>query len=232
MKTFIHFWLLLAFALLPVQGQGILSLAGSPPAAGGITPVSPGTTSLLAWYDFTADATDDHSSYDLDTTGAPVFSGGYVTYDATSRNYAVGSLGNAFNHAAGDWAMVVRWKAYTSLANNSIFLSGSRMEIKYNTTATSVVLSDVTRTTTAGVLDTWFLTVASWDSGTNTLSVSTNGVDFVTSTGTPGHATGTMYFGSYLNVQIDFAGFYSKELTQGNAAWFYNSNATRVYADL
>ena len=35
MKALIHFWLLLSFALLPAQGQGLLSLAGSPPAAGG-----------------------------------------------------------------------------------------------------------------------------------------------------------------------------------------------------
>ncbi len=34
MKTFIHFWLLLSFTLLPARGQGLLSLAGSPPAAG------------------------------------------------------------------------------------------------------------------------------------------------------------------------------------------------------
>ena len=35
MKALIHFWLLLSFALLPAQGQGLLSLAGAPPAAGG-----------------------------------------------------------------------------------------------------------------------------------------------------------------------------------------------------
>lgn len=38
MKTLIHFWLFLALTLLPVQGQGILSLAGSPPTAVGFTP--------------------------------------------------------------------------------------------------------------------------------------------------------------------------------------------------
>ena len=46
MKSIIHFWLFLALALLPAHGQGLLSLAGSPPSAGGSAAPTP---ELLWW---------------------------------------------------------------------------------------------------------------------------------------------------------------------------------------
>lgn len=51
MKTLLHFWILLSLALLPAQGQGLLSLAGSPPAAGGGGPTLVASDNFDAYAD-------------------------------------------------------------------------------------------------------------------------------------------------------------------------------------
>ena len=72
MKALIHFWLFVALALLPAQGQGILSLAGSPPAAGGGAWGSP-TTTL-----YSTDAEGTGTPAGWTDTGAP-------NWDATDQ---------------------------------------------------------------------------------------------------------------------------------------------------
>jgi hypothetical protein len=49
---------------------------------------------------------------------------------------------------------------------------------------------------------------------------------------TPEYGSGTVYLPGYVNIEVDFAGFYNKQLTQANVAWLYNSNGTRIYDDL
>ena len=117
MKSFIHFWLFVALALLPAQGQGILSLAGSPPAAVVVTPVSPGLTSIVAWYDF-ADATDaDGGTYNLAPQNTPTYTAGPPSYgtatDGTPGAYwQQVALDDNFGNISGNWSMVLRFRAH------------------------------------------------------------------------------------------------------------------------
>lgn len=236
MTTFIHFWLFIALTLLPAHGQGLLSLAGSPPAE--VVAVSPGTGSLVSWFDFATNANDLHSTKHFTTEGSPAFTAGspsYVTFGAGKRAYNISGLQTAFNNAAGDCAFVIRWRGFTSLSNGSTAISGSRFFVNYYASGgIQGGLSNGAKTSaTVGALDTWYTTIYSWDEATDTLSESTNGSTFATvSVGAPDYGTGTIYLSQYLNMEIDFAGFYTKQLTQANVAWLYNSNGTRIYGDL
>jgi hypothetical protein len=208
---------------------------GGPP----VTPVSPGTTDLVSWFDFAVNADDLHSTKHFTTEGSPSFTAGtpsYVTFSAASRAYNISGLGPAFNAAAGDCAFVYRWRGYTSLANPTTVLAGSRFYVNYST-----VLGDQDGglsggnkpAANAGALNTWYTTIYSWDEATNTLSESVNGSAFTTTVvAAPEYGSGSVYLAVYTNVEVDFAGFYTKQLTQANVAWLYNSNGTRIYGDL
>ena len=238
MKSLIHFWLFVALALLPAQGQGILSLAGSP-AAVVVTPVSPGTTSLVSWFDFAINGNDLHSTKHFNVEGSPTFTAGspsYVSFSGASRAYNISGLQSAFNAAAGDCAFVVRWRGYTSLANNSSILAGSRFFVNYSTvlgSQTGGLSGGAKPAAISGALDTWYTTIYSWNEATDTLSESTNGSTFATTVvAVPEYGSGSIYLGLYMNAAIDYAGFYTKQLTQANVAWLYNSAGTRIYGDL
>jgi hypothetical protein len=90
MKAFIHFWILLALALLPAQGQGVLSLAGSPPAAGG------GGPSYLVNQNFEGTGYDNAEIWTED-----LGTGGTVNEDYTTTPL-VGSQSLLLSEATGD----------------------------------------------------------------------------------------------------------------------------------
>jgi hypothetical protein len=197
---------------------------------------SPGTSNLVAWYDFNGDATDAHAAYDSTTEGSPAYTAGppsYITLTTAKRMYNVAGLGAAFNAAAGDCAFVVRFRVHTSMANNTFWLLGGRFSVIWNTAGISGQLSEVTKQHSAAAsLDTWYTAVISWNEATDTVSVSINGSAFETATGTPNYVNNTVYIGDQTNVEIDFLGFYTKQLTADNVTWLYNSDGTRTYSDL
>jgi hypothetical protein len=208
---------------------------GGPP----VTPVSPGTTDLVSWFDFAVNGNDQHSTKHFTFEGAPAFTAGtpsYVTFSAASRGYNISGLGAAFNAAAGDCAFVIRWRGYTALANNATALVGSRFSVTYSTVPGDMTgrLSGATKAADIpGALNTWYTSVYSWDEATDTVSQSLNGSTFTTAVdNTPEYGSGTVYLPGYVNIEVDFAGFYNKQLTQANVAWLYNADSTRTYTDL
>jgi hypothetical protein len=212
-------------------------------AAGGGT--SPGLTNIVAWYDF-ADNTDaDGGTYNLLPQNSPAFTAGPPSY-GTATNGTPGaywqqtSLDDNFGNVAGDWSMVIRFRALAGISSGDfIFTSnGGRFRVEYNTTSLrgqasgGVVTSAVAPTT-----DTWYTVVLVRDNTAGTSSISVNGGTFVTVSAAGSFATGTAFFGASSSANsnpcdIDFAGFWGKVLTQDNVTWLYNSGGTRTYSQL
>jgi hypothetical protein len=212
---------------------------------------SPGTTNLIAWYDFNNSVAgegndDSHAAFDLTEISTPTYQSasspeyGITTEGTPGAYFRQTSLDDSFANTAGDWSYVMRWRAHTSIAdNNDVFSgNGNRTRIIYKTAGIETRLATVTSTSTVGgVINTWYTTVVSWDASAAETSVSVNGETYVATGGTGAYSTGSYVFGGFStgqtrNINLDFMGFYSQTLSQDEADWFYNSGGTRVYGDL
>jgi hypothetical protein len=219
---------------------------GGPP----VTPVSPGLTNLIAWYDF-ADATDaDGNTYPLDAQNTPTYTAGPPSYgtatDGTPLAYwRQTALGSNFGNTSGEWSMVLRFRAHTAITNGDVVFAsnGGRWKVEWSTTAiqglaASLVIGDEMTSTVGGSIGTWYTVVLTHSASAGTSSISVNGTDYVTDSSlTATYNTGLAHFGAAnttnsQNVDIDFAGFWGKTLSQSNVAWLYNTAGTRLYSEL
>ncbi len=222
------------------NGTGVSQAAG-----GGGT--SPGLTSIVAWYDFATAADADGNTYPLTETTSPTYTAGPPSY-GTATNGTPGAfwqqstLDNNFAAVAGDWSMVMRFRGYTSVTNGDLVFTsgGGRFRITWQTggiTVRGAATADTTASSVGAALNTWYTVVISHADAPPTTSVSVNGETFVTSSVTNSYNVGTSLFGAAStsdsnNIDIDFAGFWNKTLTQANSTWLYNSAGTRIYSDL
>jgi hypothetical protein len=217
-------------------------------AAGGVTPVSPGTGSLIAWYDF-ADATDaDGGTYNLAGTNSPTYTAGPPSYGASTNGTPAAywqqtTFPNTFVATDGDWSFVIRWRALSGIVNGDRIYraNGGRSLVEYDTGTGIEGCVGTSTPVSSGVIPTtgvWYTTVLTRSTTTNIVRISVNGSAFADSAATTdSNAAGSATFGASSTsdshpVEIDFAAFYNKELTAENVAWLYNSDATRLYSEL
>jgi hypothetical protein len=206
---------------------------------------SPGLTSIVAWYDM-ANADDaDGGTYNLSPQNSPSFTAGPPSY-VTTTDGAPGAflqqttLDDNWGNAAGDWSMVMRFRANAGVANDDRAFSGNgaRTRVEYNTTSMRGRIANIAVTSAvAGAEATWYTMALVWDNTAGLAKISVNGDTFVTASGITSFTNGTMFFGATLSVNsnpfdIDYVGFWSKALTQDNVTWLYNSGGTRTYAEL
>lgn len=218
---------------------------GRPAAGGG---ASPGTTNLLAWYDF-ADAVDAHAAYDLTEANSPGYTGGSPTYgtsgNGTAAHWTQSALDDDFGDVDGDWCIVMRFRPLTGIASADSAFTGNttRTKIEINTTALgirgNVGTTNLTDSAVVPAIDgtVWYLVVLCRSTSANESRISVNGATYVTESTADNHTTGTFFFGANSGTDaepcdIDYAAFYSRTLTQDEVTWLYNSGGTRTYSDL
>lgn len=217
--------------------------AGRRRSAGGGT--SPGTTGLIAWYNF-ADAKDaDGETYNLTEIGSPGYTSGPPSYGTAEdgnpgKHWEQATLDNNFANTAGSWSFVFRFRGLTGLASGDNVMNGNggRTVVTYHSTSLRGVVGGVSiSSTVAPSLNTWYTLLFVWDNAAGIAKISVNGSTFETTGGTQNTSVGTFFIGanSATNGQpcdIDFAAFWNAALTQDNATWLYNSGGTRTYAEL
>jgi len=254
MKLTIAGFLLVVLGLNSPQAFRLVGRTGTPAVAAGDTNALD-KTSLVAWYDFTADGLDAHtSSFDLSTNSATHVTNGATIYvQGTS-----GSPGTGYFEAAGgfadfwmtndvDSALIMRWRARTGISNGQWPIQGksTRFGIRYMTASPglwSSMAAITDRAAPLGATNIWYTCIANYYAGgTNELFVgysTTAPASDGVSTGSFSTAAGnTAYFpgdnsGPHIDVDIDYAAFYSRAITADEMTWIWNSGGTRTYAEL
>jgi len=245
MKIAIGCFLLAVLGLNSPQAFRIAFRTGTPDVAagGGLD-----KTSLYAWYDFTSDGTDAHSTNDLGVTGSPTYTNDGATdyaecQDATPAGFVddTGStIGTAWNASDADGAIVVRWRARDGVGNGSrpVNLRSLRAAIRYLTSGMSATIGNITQTTDeSGVTNAWYATVVNYDTGTSTTTVFINDTDKGGNSGTFSAINTLVGFipgndANHADYDIDYLAFYDRELTTDEITWLYNSGGTRTYSEL
>jgi len=235
----------LALCSLPVlipagvtqQMQAVLARKNAGGGGGGGD--SPGTTSLVAWWDFD-NTNDSHSTYNLIETGTPAYSSGVGT--SSSGNYWTHpTVDNNWHTTDADCTYVVRYRGDSGAVNGQyVFaIQSNRNQIRwYETTGgTMYEISNVNIVSGDNQTEgTWYLAIVRYNSTTDDADVLVNDAAPTTSTGNGVHD----YSGGDLKVpdpggspfSYDFLAFYNRRLTDAECTWLYNSGATRVYGDL
>lgn len=206
---------------------------------------SPGTSSIVAWYDFANGNDADGGTYNLTAQGGPTYQTalspeyGIATDGTPGTFWQQSTIGSNFGHTSGSWALVIRFRGYTSVSSGDRVVSGNgtRWFVAWGSPMQVKVANVTINTGTTPSLGTWYLAVIQYDQPNDQLSYSINGQTLVTSSGTEAFVSGTYLFGATSssdsnNFHIDYAAFYAKVLTQSNVDWFYNSGETRTYSEL
>lgn len=227
--------------------QNMHAIVAKKRTGGGGGGTSPGLTSILAWYDM-ADAADaDGATYSLTAISSPAYTAGPPSYgtatDGTPGSYwTQASLDSVCGNSAADWSFVCRFRGYTSVTNADrvISMNGGRIRVVWESGGITAAVGNISATSTVGAsLNTWYTVVATHFSNgaASTTKISVNGETLANTTGTGGYAAGDLFVGGTSasvtnNIEIDFMGFWGKQLTQDNSTWLYNSGGTRTYSDL
>jgi hypothetical protein len=218
-------------------------------AAGGGGGTSPGTTNLVAWYDFNDSGgngeVDSHSTYNLTENNTPTYQSAsspeYGTSATTNVNWSQTSLDDNWANTAGDYWYVLRFQALSGIGNNDpIFISNSsRMRLRWSPTG-GVFRFDIANiglnvaiTHTEGV---WYHVIGQIDDSAGEIKAFINESTTGTTTDTDGYLTGTVTIGGSggtgVPARFDYMGFFTGLPTADNITWLYNSGGTRVYGDL
>jgi hypothetical protein len=199
---------------------------------------SPGTTSLVAWYDFD-DTNDAHASYDLAETGTVTYDSGVATIGASGQlqNSAVD---NNWGQSDADRTFAIRFQGDAGAANGyyPFYMNDGRVSVRwYETGGALVRMNNVSLNIGDNfVEDTWYLVIARYNATTDDMDVLVNGAAPTVSTTNMVHST----TGGNLRLpdtggqpfSYDFLLFYDRRLSDAECEWLYNDGATRVYSDL
>jgi len=247
---------LLLLLFLPVCLGFVVIIGNTDVPSGGA--VSPGSTNVVAWYDFDdtvgGEGNDDsHSTFDLATIGTePTYTTGAVDYatcvsGAPGNAYTQATLDSSWGNSDADWSVAVRFRPQVSLQNNSDLTrsNASKWKFTYQSAGggswrvqgANVAQTGITSPTPA--TNTWYLLVIVHDGGAEDATYySFDGAALSTTIGTGGtYGTGNMFIGAQdgtntEDVDFDWIGYFDDQLTDDEISWLYNSGGTRAYSDL
>jgi hypothetical protein len=212
----------------------------------GVTPVSPGTTSMVAAFDMN-DTTpgdgyvDSHSTYDMSggagfQTAVPPEYG--IAQEGVGR-YSNGDLDDALLIPVSDIGFAIRFQYYgASAINDDIFSSGGDFQAEWRSNGIYVEWYNIPITVPqVPVKGVWYVLVGSYNNATNTMTCWINGGKETSGTGTEATSKGSTVlggdrYGAASDIYIDYAYFWRKQLTIENATFLYNSGNTLNYSDL
>jgi len=200
---------------------------------------SPGTTDLVAWYDFD-DATDSHASYDLTETGTPTYGSGIATIESGEQLVNT-TVDNNWGTTDADRTWVIRYRANTGALNGQypFKMQSPYTFCRYYETGggTEYKISNVNVASGDNQSEgPWYLAITRYNATTDNVDVLVNDAAPTTSTGNGVHA----YTGGNLILpdpvgalfSYDFFALYDRRLTDAECTWLYNSGSTREYTDL
>ena len=222
----------LAFLSAP-QAWGVVIVQ---PAAAASVGTSPGSSSLLAWYDFSSNTNDSTANaYHFNATwvGTMTYGDGFIECDASKYRGNSGTLSTTFPATDSDWSLACRIRTSSAPADFSEVIRYGTGAIEWKADGLRGILGNVGGgnggAVTTGV---WYVVVVSHDTGANQTKVSVNNATFSTFSGTPSYSGANIVIGNGHTLDVDWLCFYQKELTQENAEWFYNAGATRTFSQL
>lgn len=214
-------------------------------------PTLPDTGTFVAWYDFDdtnvgTGVVDEKADLHLTANNAPTYdqSGGVETGSSTAGTpgayWNQNLLDSSFGNTDQDWSFAIRWRPHTSMSDGDRIFGGNggRVYVDYHTAGIqgSISSSAVSSTVVPAVDGTWYNTVVTWETATNTTSISVNGETPVTSVGADSYNIGNYAIGGSgtsltENVEIDYLAFASELWGQSEIDWF-NAVASREWTDI
>jgi len=207
---------------------------------------SPGTTSLIAWYDMStsgtsADLINQHNSgtHDLSASGTPTYASGYgVSDDSPAANWSVTGLSNSWMATDSDASFTIRFQGIGSITNGDYIFSshGGAVYVRWITAGIRVEMGDVVHDTAiVPATSTWYTITVNFTASTDTVEVFVDGTSDGSTAGTYVDFSNTTYLGgnsTAQDTQIDFLACYNRVMTTDEVSWLYNTGSTRSYADL